>query len=203
MASSGVGAGADAEDGGGGDVDGVEAHAARIRKAWIDAGRPEPMRLLFSAHGLPETVIAAGDPYEAQVQATAAAVAAKLGDGWDWTVCYQSKVGRLKWLGPSTTEEITEAAKAGQGVIVCPVAFVSEHVETLVELDHDYAEFARKAGIRAYVRVPALGVDPLFVGALAQAVTSALDLPAEAIGPGSAWRCGGGRGACPCRERAA
>ena len=174
----------------------IEAHAAKIRDAWMAAGAPTPVRLLFSAHGLPEKIVQGGDPYEVQIQATAAAVAARLGDGWDWTVCYQSRVGRLKWLGPSTTEAITEAATAGLGVVVCPISFVSEHIETLVELDHDYALFAKDAGVTTYIRVPALGVDRVFVGSLAQAVTSALDR-ASGAEPGSAWRCDAGFGHCP------
>ncbi|MET0336138.1 MAG: ferrochelatase, partial [Caulobacter sp.] len=77
----------------------VEAHARKIQAAYEAAGRPAKVRLLFSAHGLPQKVIDAGDPYEQQIQATAAAVAARLGAGWDWRVCYQSRVGPLKWLG--------------------------------------------------------------------------------------------------------
>lgn len=177
----------------------VEAHAARILQAWRQAGEPHPVRLLFSAHGLPEKIVQAGDPYEAQVEATAAAVAARLGGGWHWTVCYQSKVGRLKWLGPATTEAIEAAAKAGEGVVVCPIAFVSEHIETLVELDHDYAAFARDRGVAHYVRVPALGVQDAFIGALAQSVKSALDHHAG-VRPGSAFRCGDGFGSCPARR---
>jgi ferrochelatase len=179
----------------------VQAHAAKILEAWRAAGEPHPVRLLFSAHGLPEKIVQGGDPYQAQVEATAAAVAARLGGGWDWTVCYQSKVGRLKWLGPSTTEAIAEAHAAGRGVVVCPIAFVSEHVETLVELDHDYAMFAKAQGVTTYVRVPALGVQDAFVAALAQAAAAALDRSsgAEPAGP---WRCDDRFGHCPARKRA-
>jgi ferrochelatase len=90
----------------------VEAHAHRIIAAWEDAGRTTKVRLLFSAHGLPQKVVEAGDPYRAQIEATAAAVARRLGSDWpDWRVCYQSRVGPLKWLGPSTLEAIEAAAK--------------------------------------------------------------------------------------------
>ena len=88
----------------------VRAHAERIRRTWEDAGRPAGLKLLFSAHGLPERVVAAGDPYQAQVEAGCAAVAAELGPGWDWSVCYQSRVGPLKWIGPSTAEAVAEQA---------------------------------------------------------------------------------------------
>ena len=164
----------------------AEAHARAIEAAWSAAGRPEPVRLLFSAHGLPEKVVAGGDPYQAQIEAGAAAIAARLGGTWDWQVCYQSRVGPLKWLGPSTVEAITAAAEAGKGVVVCPIAFVSEHVETLVELDHEYGALAKAAGCPAYVRVPALGVTPGFVGSLAKIAADAL-----ARAPEVETACGG------------
>lgn len=152
----------------------IGAHARKIEAAWAASGKPGPARLLFSAHGLPEKVVAAGDPYQAQVEATSAAVAERLGHGWDWRVCYQSRVGPLKWLGPSIPEAIEQAAREGRGVVVAPIAFVSEHVETLVELDHDYAKLAKEKGCPFYVRVPALGTEPLFIEALAQLVVQAL-----------------------------
>jgi len=164
----------------------AEAHARAIEAAWSAAGRPEPVRLLFSAHGLPEKVVAGGDPYQAQIEAGAAAIAARLGGTWDWQVCYQSRGGPLKWLGPSTVEAITAAAEAGKGVVVCPIAFVSEHVETLVELDHEYGALAKAAGCPAYVRVPALGVTPGFVGSLAKIAADAL-----ARAPKVETACGG------------
>jgi len=164
----------------------AEAHARAIEAAWSAAGRPEPVRLLFSAHGLPEKVVAGGDPYQAQIEAGAAAIAARLGGTWDWQVCYQSRVGPLKWLGPSTVEAITAAAEAGKGVVVCPIAFVSEHVETLVELDHEYGALAKAAGCPAYVRVPALGVEPGFIDGLAKIAADAL-----ARAPEVETACGG------------
>jgi ferrochelatase len=152
----------------------IEAHAELIQATWEKAGRPERVRLLFSAHGLPEKVIAAGDPYQAQVERTAAAVAERLGGGWDWQVCYQSRVGPLKWIGPSTVEAIGQAARDGVGVLISPIAFVSEHVETLVELDHEYGELAKTAGVEVYLRASALAVAPAFIEALSHATVSAL-----------------------------
>jgi ferrochelatase len=160
------------------------------------------VRLLFSAHGLPERTIAAGDPYQAQVEATAAAIVARLGGDWDWKVCYQSRVGRLKWIGPSTPEAIGQAVSEGKGVVVAPIAFVSEHVETLVELDREYAGLAHRLGCRSYVRVPALGVEDSFVTALAGLVAGALETPAP-LAPGSPWRCAAGHSACPYRKEIA
>ncbi|HKP80289.1 MAG TPA: ferrochelatase, partial [Phenylobacterium sp.] len=136
----------------------AEAHAAEIRKvwdAWRGPGRdrkPGDIRLLFSAHGLPQQVVDGGDPYQAQVEATAAAVAALSPEFTDWQICYQSRVGRLKWLEPSTSDALRQAAKDEKGVIVCPIAFVSEHVETLVELDREYGELAEHLKIQPYLR---------------------------------------------------
>jgi ferrochelatase len=180
----------------------IEAHAEHVRQAWAKAGAPTPVRLLFSAHGLPEQTIARGDPYQKQVEATAAAVAARLGEGWDWTVCYQSRVGRLKWIGPSTPEAIEAAIRDGKGVVVSPISFVSEHIETLVELDHDYAEMAKAEGCTTYIRVPALGVQDVFIQGLARMVRTALDR-ADGVYPASLWRCGAGFSQCPATRGAA
>ena len=175
----------------------VEAHARLIRETWERAGSPANVRLLFSAHGLPEKVILAGDPYQKQVEATAAAVAAKLPADLDWTVCYQSRVGPMKWIGPSTDDEVRRAGADGKGVIVVPIAFVSEHVETLVELDHEYAELAQEVGVAPYIRVPALGVAPEFITGLAAMVGKAMT--AGGVIPGGAWR---GPETCPCNAEA-
>ena len=176
----------------------VEAHARAISQTWLKAGRPANVRLLFSAHGLPEKVIAGGDPYQAQVEATAAAVAALLPELPDWQVCYQSRVGRLKWIGPSTDDAIRAAAAEGRGVLVSPIAFVSEHVETLVELDHEYADLARQIGCAPYLRSPAPTIDPALIDALSQATLAALER-GGAPAPFGPWTCPPGHGKCACR----
>jgi ferrochelatase len=163
-----------------GDAALARAHAALIAEAWRAAGSPPGVRLLLSAHGLPERIAIDGDPYQWQVERTCAKVAEALGGAWDWQVCYQSRVGPLKWIGPSTVDEIQRAGAEGLGVVIDPIAFVSEHVETLVELDRDYAEVARSAGAQPYIRVPALGTDALFIETLALRVQTALGAaPAE------------------------
>ncbi|UAL10654.1 ferrochelatase [Caulobacter segnis] len=179
----------------------IEAHARLIRETWEKAGSPANVRLLFSAHGLPEKVTLSGDPYQKQIEATAAAVAARLPADLDWTVCYQSRVGPMKWIGPSTDEEIRRAGSDGKGVIVTPIAFVSEHVETLVELDHEYAELAKAVGVAPYIRVPALGVAPEFIAGLAKTVAGALQTSGKIL-PASDWRCGPEWSNCPCKEGA-
>ncbi|WP_333587224.1 ferrochelatase [Phenylobacterium sp.] len=176
----------------------VEAHAAVILRTWEAAGRPSGVRLLFSAHGLPEKVVKDGDPYQAQVEATAAAVAARLPELADWQVCYQSRVGPLAWIGPSTEAAIGQAAADGKGVLLSPIAFVSEHVETLVELDHEYAELAQAKGVSPYLRAPALGVEPAFIRGLRDAVLAGLDREAG-LGPMGDWTCPAAYGKCPCR----
>jgi ferrochelatase len=102
----------------------------------------------------------------------------------------------LKWLGPSTPEALEQAAADGVGVVVVPIAFVSEHVETLVELDIEYGELAHGLGVEPYLRVPAVGVAPAFVTGLAETVLHALSRTGVApYGPG----CKGNWKACPCQ----
>ena len=177
----------------------IDGYARLIGQAWEAAGKPSPVRLLFSAHGLPEKVVRAGDPYQAQVEATAAAIAGRLAFA-DWKVCYQSRVGPLKWIGPATDEAILEGSREGLALVVAPIAFVSEHIETLVELDHDYARLAEANGCPAYIRAPALGVDEAFIGSLARLAVEALQR--GGVCPGSAYACRGWR-KCPRTEMAA
>ena len=133
-------------------------------------------RVLFSAHGLPQRVVRRGDPYQWQVEQTVAAVVAKLAvDDLDWSICYQSRVGPLEWTRPATEEEIERAAKDGVPVVVVPIAFVSEHSETLVELDMDYREEAEALDIPAYVRVATVGVHSRYIDALATLVERSFD----------------------------
>jgi ferrochelatase len=153
----------------------VDAVVERIRPALAavrNSGRA--CRLLLTAHGLPERVVRAGDPYPRQVEATAAAVVAALAEpGLDWRVSFQSRVGPLKWIGPSTDDEIRRAGKEGTALVVAPIAFVSEHSETLVELDRDYRRLAEASGVPGYIRIPTVGTAPSFVEALASLVLRA------------------------------
>ncbi|MBU1347187.1 MAG: ferrochelatase [Alphaproteobacteria bacterium] len=151
-------------------AEGVRARLAEAQAMACD----REIRVLFSAHGIPEKLVSRGDPYQEQIETTVAAVAAAAGLS-DWRLCYQSRVGPMKWLGPSTPEAIHEAGRDGVGVVVTPIAFVSEHIETLVELDIEYGELAHAAGVHPYLRVPAVGVAEPFIAALAGAVATSLD----------------------------
>jgi ferrochelatase len=174
----------------------IEAHAEKIRDVWEMAGQPR-VRLLFSAHGLPRRIVAGGDPYQWQIESTCAKIADRLGPGWDWTIGYQSRVGPMKWIGPSTPEAIKAAGADGVGLIVDPIAFVSEHIETLVELDRDYSDLAMAVGVPCYLRVPAAGVAQRFIAGLADAVERALGR--KGLAP-DGEPCGGMFVRCPLQE---
>ena len=145
-------------------------------------------RLLLSAHGLPKKIVARGDPYQWQVERTAAAIVEALAappygrSDLDWTVCYQSRVGPLEWIGPPTDGEIRRAGAEGRALVVAPIAFVSEHSETLVELDIEYRKIAGETGVPAYARVPALGTAPEFIDQLAELVRAARAGPTSHTG---------------------
>lgn len=177
----------------------IEAQAALIT-AQLEKAGDKPVRVLFSAHGIPENLVhRKGDPYQEQVERTVFAVVERLGLQ-DWTICYQSRVGPLKWLGPSTPDAIEQAGRDGVGAVLVPIAFVSEHVETLVELDVEYGHLAEEKGVSPYLRAPAVGVTDAFIEALSEAVGSAVDRTGIApYGPG----CQGDWKACPCRGIAA
>jgi protoporphyrin/coproporphyrin ferrochelatase len=155
----------------------IAAATARIKTAL--AAWPATMgapRLLLSAHGLPERVIERGDPYRAQVEETAAALRRSLArDDVETVVCYQSRVGPLQWIGPGTDAEIRRAGADRKGLIVAPIAFVSEHSETLVELDIEYRHLADQSGVPRYVRVPTVDAAESFIAGLAQRVHAACD----------------------------
>ncbi len=183
------------------EVDGlIEAQARMITETLAKAG-DAPVRVLFSAHGIPEKLVKAGDPYQEQVEATVAAVVQRLGLT-DWEICYQSKVGPLKWLGPSTPDAVRKAGADGVGAFVVPIAFVSEHIETLVELDHEYRELADEVGCSPYLRAPTVSVEPAFIQALGQMVLQSLATPGVAPqGPAMARDNPGyreGRTLCNC-----
>lgn len=177
----------------------VAATAAIVKRALDKARVTEtaPIRVLFSAHGLPETIVRRGDPYQFQIVSTVQAVVEQLelgGETLDWQVCYQSRATPQKWLDPSTEDALEAAVRDKVAVLVVPIAFVSEHSETLVELDVEYRELAERKGIAGYHRAPAQNSDPAFIAALATAVHHA-----RARGTGTCSFSGGR--VCPAQHK--
>jgi len=148
----------------------IKSHVNLIKKT-IKNKESKNFKLLFSAHGLPEIKIKKGDPYQWQVEETVKRIMLELkDDNLDHVITYQSRVGPLKWIGPSTDDEIIKYSKEKKGIVIVPVAFVSEHSETLVELDIEYKKLAEKNGCSFYKRVPALGIEENFIKGLAELV---------------------------------
>ncbi len=176
----------------------VAESVARIRPALLEASAHGEPRLLFSAHGLPKKIVARGDPYQWQVEQSAAAIAEALGEaGLDWRICYQSRVGPLEWIGPGTEAEIARAGRDRVPIVVFPVAFVSEHSETLVELDIEYRKLAEERGVPAYVRAATVSDGGHFIAGLADLVRRALTGGCAICSDGGQRICPTGRARCP------
>jgi ferrochelatase len=169
----------------------LSATAAIVRESYRQARAAlDPaigLRVLFSAHGLPEVIVNGGDPYQFQVERTVAGVVRQLGIAeLDHQTCYQSRATPQKWLSPSTEAEIERAAHDKVALLVVPIAFVSEHSETLVELDVEYRELADRLGVPGYFRAPTQNADAGFIAALADLVRHA-----RGYGPGLCSFAGG------------
>jgi ferrochelatase len=149
----------------------VEAHAETIREelSRFPDPRPESVHLLYSAHSIPKKLVTKeGDPYPREVEASVAAIDAALGRRSPSSLAYQSKLGPVEWLGPPTLGALGELARRGtEQVLVIPIAFVSDHVETLYEIDQLFADEARRVGIPQYRRTTGLNDLPAFLRALA------------------------------------
>ena len=146
----------------------INAHTKEIIKKIKDL---KNFKLIFSAHGLPEKNIKKGDPYQWQVEQSVKKIVESLNiENLDWILSYQSRVGPLKWIGPSTEDIIVENSKLGKHIVLVPIAFVSEHSETLVELDIEYKEIANANGCKNYTRVPALGINEDFIKAMSELI---------------------------------
>jgi ferrochelatase len=155
----------------------VEAHAESIREelAKFPDPRAQSTHLLFSAHSIPKKLVTReGDPYPAEVEASVRAACERLAWNGPVTLAYQSKLGPVEWLGPPTLEVLRELGRQGcRQVLVVPIAFVTDHVETLQEIDQLFAEEARAAGIAHFRRTPGLNDRPVFLRALADLAASA------------------------------
>jgi ferrochelatase len=162
-------------------------------------GRP---RVLFSAHGLPKKIIASGDPYQWQIERTAAAVVQRLAmPDLDWVISYQSRVGPLEWIGPSTKAEIRRAGTEGRPLVIAPIAFVSEHSETLVELDIEYRRLAEENGVPAYLRMDTVRTGTPFIAGLAGLVQKAMKSKEALCCAESRRFCGNGLARCALAEQ--
>ncbi len=176
----------------------IEAVAEPLAKALAATPAGERTRVLFSAHGLPEKIVQAGDPYQWQVERTVAAVLQRLArPELDAVISYQSRVGPLAWIKPATDAEIRRAGAEKISLVVVPIAFVSEHSETLVELDRDYGKLAAETGVPRYRRLPTVDAHPAFIGGLAARIR-ALAEAGPAIASASGGRlCAPGFAGCP------
>ena len=160
-----------------------------------------PPRILFSAHGLPEKTITAGDPYQEQVFATTKAVVDALNiPDLDYKNTFQSRVGPLKWIGPYTDAEIEIAGAERLPVMIVPIAFVSEHSETLFEIDLQYRALAIAKGAAGFARVPAVSTHPDFIHGLAELVHEAMIQNKKCTPSGGTKICPTECSKCPCRS---
>jgi protoporphyrin/coproporphyrin ferrochelatase len=151
----------------------LDAVAGNLRRGLERFAPGSDVEILFSAHGLPMSFIHKGDPYVEHLKATIAGVMARVGER-PWRLTFQSKVGRQKWLEPQTDATLRELAAAGKKqVLVVPIAFVSDHIETLYEIDLLFGNEARELGLD-FQRAPSLNTDPTFIEALAALVESSL-----------------------------
>jgi ferrochelatase len=161
----------------------IDAMAGLIEQQVREAETPAQAHVFFSAHGVPKSYVEeAGDPYQREIQACADLIMARLrerlGFANPYTLAYQSRVGPVEWLKPYTEDALRDLGKEGvNDLVVVPISFVSEHIETLEEIDIEYREIATEAGIRHFRRVPALDTDPTFISGLADLVQQALNGP--------------------------
>jgi ferrochelatase len=152
----------------------IESFAQSIERELAKFPMPANVRLLFSAHSIPESYVREGDPYLEQTKRSVELIMDRLGRQNTYDLSFQSRIGPIKWLEPATNDVIVKYGKEGiHEVLVVPISFVSEHIETLYELDILYKKLAEDSGITNFKRVPALNSDPVFIRALADIVQDA------------------------------
>jgi len=153
----------------------IESFEQATRRELAKFKNPDGVHILFSAHSIPVRYVREGDPYLDQTKKSVELIMDRLGRQNPYQLSFQSKIGPVKWLEPFTNDVITQLGKEGiQDVLVVPISFVSEHVETLYELDILFKKVAEEAGVANFRRVPTLNSDPAFIRALADIVESAL-----------------------------
>lgn len=155
----------------------LDAMADCIREAQqrFSDSTPANIQLLYSAHSIPARYVDEGDPYQEQTERTVKLINERLGNQFPSMLAFQSKVGPVKWLGPATKDVIPQLARSGiNKVLAIPVSFVSDHIETLQEIDILYRDLARQAGIQEFHRAPSLNVNSKFITALANITMATL-----------------------------
>jgi ferrochelatase len=154
----------------------LEAMADLISQELTQMANPDQVHIFFSAHGVPQSYVdEAGDPYQQEIQECTRLIMATLNRPNQHTLAYQSRVGPVEWLKPYTEDALKELGEQGvKDLLVVPISFVSEHIETLQEIDIEYREIAEEAGIHNFQRVPALNTHPLFIDSLSQLVLKSL-----------------------------
>jgi ferrochelatase len=161
----------------------IQAMVGLISQKIREADDPTRAHVFFSAHGVPKSYVEeAGDPYQREMEACSRLIMEELqrtlGHPNPCTLAYQSRVGPVEWLKPYTDDALRQLGEAGvKDLVVVPISFVSEHIETLEEIDLEYAEIAHEAGIANFLRVPAPNTDPMFISSLADLVAAALEGP--------------------------
>jgi protoporphyrin/coproporphyrin ferrochelatase len=152
----------------------VDAVARRIEEGLESFPDPASVHVLFTAHSIPVSYVEAGDPYRQHTEECVRLTLERLGRPNAWTLAYQSKVGPVKWLEPATEAAIRDLGARGVGqVLAVPISFVSDHIETLYEIDILYKGLADEAGIEHFRGTKALGCDPGFVDSMADLVVGA------------------------------
>jgi len=155
----------------------IDALAEKVETGLASFPDRAGVQLLFSAHSLPQSFIAEGDPYLEQIQTTVRLVMERF-EGVQHRLAFQSRAGPVKWLEPSTDDTLKELAASGcRSLLVVPLSFVSDHIETLHEIDIEYAAEAHKLGISDFRRTESLNSSPAFISCLAELVRQALETP--------------------------
>lgn len=157
----------------------LQAMAELIAQELDQCPNPDSAHIFFSAHGVPVSYVTeAGDPYQQEIEDCTALIMQTLNRPNPHTLAYQSRVGPVEWLQPYTEDALKQLGEQGvESLLVVPISFVSEHIETLQEIDMEYREIAEEAGIHNFQRVPALNTHPVFIESLSTLVTEALDAP--------------------------
>ena len=157
----------------------VQAMADLINQEIAKLPNPENAHIFFSAHGVPVSYVEeAGDPYQREMEHCVDLIMQAVSRPNDFTLAYQSRVGPVEWLQPYTEDAIEKLAEKGiEDLVVVPISFVSEHIETLQEIDIEYRELAEEAGIKGFHRVPALNTYPVFIEDMGNMVVKALESP--------------------------